>query len=150
MYNNYYWNQNQGMMYPNTVPNEDSQYPNPLSYSPNEDFHYQVPTSRNSDIRNRTIELRAVKGTGKQLGDGFERFDWPDITDIYPDEYLTAVMSVDGGKVISGGWAPGGFSPLYALESLPDTRRLDTWIITALNQTPGNPRKISFFLIAKS
>ncbi|PEW27346.1 hypothetical protein [Bacillus thuringiensis] len=147
MYNNY-WNPNQDVMYPNAVPNVDSQYP--PNYVSNADSNFYMPIPRDSELRERRIELRATKGTGRQLGNGFERFDWPDITDIFPNEYLTAFMTAEGMQVISGGWAPGGYAPLFAMESYPQPTRLDTWIITALNQAQGNPRKISFYLIAKS
>ncbi|PFL06525.1 hypothetical protein [Bacillus thuringiensis] len=149
MYNNY-WNPDQSMMYPNNIQNEDTNYQYSSNYISNVDSNFHMPIPRNGEVRERRLELRATKGTGTQLGNGFERFDWPDITDISPNEYLTAIMSAEGMNVISGGWAPGGYAPLFAMESFPLPRRLDTWVITTLNQAQGNPRKMSFYLIAKA
>lgn len=168
MYNNY-WNLNQNTMYPNyriTYPYPSAN--NPFRQNDISSFNLNdqivlsdIPSTsqkyfesispygdtRQPDPKRETIHLNAAKGNGVSLGDGFEYFRW-DGYSIDSNEYLTAFLNAPELNVVSGGWAPQHYSPLYALESFPYST--SQWVITVFNPNSSiGPRNISFFLIAK-
>ncbi|MCU4815679.1 hypothetical protein OCF43_07360 [Bacillus cereus] len=166
MYNNY-WNPSHDSMLQNNIPNVGTNYnlyQNPVSGA-NSDYQYyqndmsavdqnyhfsSTPGTKCKDERSTRREINLSPGSATQtdLGNGFKSFRWAGY-EINTDEYLVAFLNAPGMKVISGGWAPRDYVPLYALESFP--RNIDQWVITAFNPTPGTggPRPIEFFLIAK-
>ncbi|MHA4257545.1 hypothetical protein ACX17C_00580 [Bacillus cereus] len=165
MYNSY-WNPNHDSMIQNTVPivgTNYNSYQNPVpSVNSNYQYHQNdmsnvdqkyhfspAPFTKYKDERStkREINLSTGSASSTDLGNGFMSFRWEGY-DINTDEYLTVFLNAPGMKVISGGWAPKDYAPLYAMESFP--RRTDQWVITAYNQAPGGPRPITFYLIAKA
>ncbi|HDR8476730.1 hypothetical protein CN423_19310 [Bacillus cereus] len=150
MYNNY-WNPNQDVMYPNAVPNVDSQYHYSPNYIPAVDsnsfrnYHTPYPQYDNLEERDTFLNLSISEATRTDLGNGFYRFAWEN-RQINGNDYLTAVLSAGNYKVISAGYGMQGEADAHARESFP--RDANTWNITVRNPTP-QPRKIAFYLIAK-
>ncbi|KXY21230.1 hypothetical protein [Bacillus cereus] len=167
MYNNY-WNPSHDSMIQNAIPNVGTNYnlyQNPVSgvnsdyqdyrndmATIDQNYHFSsTPGTKYKDKRSTRREIHLSPGSAAQtdLGNGFMSFRWSS-AEINTDEYLAAFLNAPGMKVISGGWAPRDYAPLYAMESFP--RKTDQWVITAFNPEPGigRARPIEFFLIAKA
>ncbi|MBA5716339.1 hypothetical protein DT035_16220 [Bacillus subtilis] len=94
--------------------------------------------------RDITLDIRGASST--DLGNGFYSYQWADIVVINPNEYLVCFLEGQNINVINGGFAPGDYAPMYAMESFP--RRRNQWVVTVHNPT-GSTRHLSLYLIAK-
>ncbi|MBE0335099.1 hypothetical protein [Paenibacillus sp. 23TSA30-6] len=110
-------------------------------YQPN----YNYGNSQQNLRQSRRVELdEGLLASSSDLGNGFYSFSWNQ--EIDANETVIYFLSVRGLKVINGGWAPGGYQSLYALESYP--RGMNQWVITVVNS--NQRRSLQLFLIAKN
>ncbi|MDF9529498.1 hypothetical protein [Bacillus cereus] len=167
MYNNY-WNPNQDVMYPNAVPNVDSQYyyslgsvpgvdPNyrmvyqnaTSSEAPNVNSNYQFSQSIVQDTFSgyRDLTLTANQSGGIDIGNGFRLFSFEPARPIASGQYLTIFLNAPELRVINAGWKVGGApAKIFAIESF--ARHRDQWVITLYNDDSVE-KMVTFSLIAK-
>ncbi|WP_412094441.1 hypothetical protein [Bacillus atrophaeus] len=127
MYNYYYV----PMLMPSSIP------PHNIERSA-EDFSRQ----RRREIR---LDIRGASRT--ELGNEFYSYEWSTPAQINPNEFLICYLEGQNINVLNGGFAPGDFAPMYAMESFP--RRRNQWVVTVHNPTSSR-RELSLYLIAKT
>ncbi|MCI4251508.1 hypothetical protein MRP26_21510 [Bacillus sp. CCB-MMP212] len=131
---------------------------NPSGDLPNVNLNHQALMSQYRDERTLgaergRISLKATKGTGIDLGDGFESFKWEGVDIGTKGKISTVFMIAPDMKVINAGWATVlSNTALRIVDHFPFG--IGTWVITLVNETPKdwdpNPQSLMFYLIAKS
>lgn len=100
---------------------------------------YIYGNSQQSLRQSRRVELdERILSSETDLGNGFRSFSWNQ--EIDANETVTYFLSARGLKVINGGWAPGGYQNLYALESFP--RSINQWVLSIVNSNVRRPLRL--------
>ncbi|MEC4566754.1 hypothetical protein L8C07_12430 [Paenibacillus sp. CMAA1739] len=113
-------------------------YPHQYSYGT-----YQNPlASTRADIL--LDESDTVDSEPEDLGDGFYLYHW---NVAFPaNAHETYFLRANNQKVISGGWAPGGYWSSTIFENYPKDKY--HWVISIRN-SGGRDRDLNLYLITK-